>query len=55
MFFNDKEIANYLSREAPVPFDKDNFSFATEIDKWLEEKGVSLPCAIIRFQWAKTI
>ncbi len=51
--FNDKEIANYLSREAPVPFDKDNFSFATEIDKWLEEKGVSLPCAIIRFNGLK--
>ena len=50
--FSDKEISNYLSMEVPVPLDR-NFTFAGEIDNWLNEKGVFFPNATIMFNRKK--
>ncbi|MCL7412625.1 MAG: ATP-binding protein [ANME-2 cluster archaeon] len=38
--FTEKEIQKYLWRNVPAPFDEKKFSFASDIDKWLEEKNV---------------
>jgi len=51
--FDSKEIANYLSREIPLPFNKKSFSFASDIDQWLEEKGVVFPSVAIKFNGIK--
>lgn len=47
--FSKKDIIIYLSGALPVPFDKEHFSFAVEIDNWLKEKGVVFPTTNIEF------
>lgn len=47
--FDNKEIANYLSSEIPVPFNKNCFSFASDIEQWLEDSGVVFPSVAIKF------
>jgi len=51
--FNNKQIIDYLSSELPVPFDSDAFPYASEIDGWLNEKGVQFPCVEILFNGNK--
>ncbi len=51
--FDDKEIVNYLSSETPVPFDKNVFVFAAEIEDWLQEMNVIFPTTIIRYNGKK--
>jgi len=41
--FSEINIKKYLFGVVPVPFDKERFSFAEEIENWLKEKGVVLP------------
>jgi len=47
--FNDNDIENYLSCVVPSSFDEKRFSFANEINKWLEEKGVKQPTTNILY------
>lgn len=51
--FTNKQIKEYLSTELPVPFDSDAFPYASEINGWLNEKGVQFPCAEILFNGNK--
>ncbi|KPQ43703.1 MAG: DNA mismatch repair protein MutL [Candidatus Methanoperedens nitroreducens] len=47
--FNKDDIHSYLSSVVPAPFDAKQFELATEIDKWLNEKGVKYPSVNINF------
>lgn len=53
--FNEDEICDYLARAVPVPFNEEQFSFATEINEWLSEKGVKYPLVNITYQKDKHI
>lgn len=53
--FNEDKICDYLARAVPVPFNEEQFSFATEINEWLSEKGVKYPLVNITYQKDKPI
>lgn len=48
IFIKD-DIRSYLSSVVPAPFDAKQFELSTEINKWLNEKGVKYPSVNINF------
>lgn len=53
--FTEDKICDYLARTVPVPFNEEQFSFAKEINKWLNEKGVISKYVNITYQKKKSI
>lgn len=51
--FKEEDIFEYLKCTIPAPFDKEQFSFAAEVDKWLREKNVRFPQVNVLFQGKK--
>jgi len=47
--FGEGAIHDYLVEVVPAPFDRNQFSFAADIEEWLKEKGVKHPDVNINF------
>lgn len=52
-FFAAGEIANFLKKTLPAPFDTENFLLLRQIGSWLNENGIVLPDVNIRFDGEK--
>lgn len=52
-FFAPIEIANFLKKTVPAPFNTENFVLLHEVDSWLSKNGIVLPDVNIRFNGEK--